>query len=122
MASISHDLLVFHLVSASGTNVTLVKVSPTAPVINGVRLYGWYIYNSNASARKVAFHDQAVTPTAGASVLFSIVIPGASAANVGFTDAIEFANGLGISTTTGFNDNDVAGVAASDLIINLFYK
>lgn len=122
MASVSHDLEIFHLVSAAGTNATLIKASPVSPLRNGVRLYGWYIYNSNASARKAVFHDIATTPTAGVGVKFAIVIPGNSAANVGFEDAILFALGLGITTITGLADNDGSGVASQDLILNLFYK
>jgi hypothetical protein len=85
-------------------------------------LYGWYIYNSNAAARKVAFHNTAGTPTAGASVSFSIVIPPTSAANVEFTTGIAFATGIGITTVTDLTDAGTTAVAASDLIINLFYK
>lgn len=105
---------VFHLVSAATTNATSVKASAG-------QLYGYYIYNSNAAARKVAFHNTAGTPTAGASVLFSLVIPPASAANVPDL-AVAFSTGIGISTTTGLTDADATAVAASDLIINLFYK
>lgn len=122
MASISHDLATFHLISANGTNATLIKASDNSPLRQGVRLYGWFIYNSNASPRKVAFHDLGITPTAGAAVKFSLTIPGNSAANAGFEDAIHFAAGLGITTTTGIADSDSAGVAANDLNINLFYQ
>jgi hypothetical protein len=45
----------FHLVSAATTNATNIKAS--AGTVNG-----WYIYNSNANARKVAFHNTAGTP------------------------------------------------------------
>ena len=122
MASISHDLLTFHLVSANGTNATLIRAAAVSPDQEGVRLYGWFIYNANASARKVAFHDVSGTPTAGEAVKFSLVIPGNSAANVNFTDAMKFSAGLAITTTTGIADSDSAGVAANDLDINLWYK
>lgn len=108
-------LTTYHLVSAATTNATSVKASAG-------QLYGYYIYNSNAAARKLVFHNTAGTPTAGASVFFSIVIPPTSGANVEFTNGIAFSTGIGITTVTGLADSDSAAVAANDLIINLFYK
>jgi hypothetical protein len=104
----------FHLVSAATTNATNVKASAG-------KLHGWYIYNSNAAARKVAFHNTAGTPTAGASVTDSIVIPPTSAANA-FTDiGIAFSTGIAITTVTDLTDAGTTAVAANDLVINLYY-
>jgi hypothetical protein len=108
-------LSTFHLVSAATTNATNIKASAG-------QVYGWYIYNSNAAARKVAFHNTAGTPTAGASIFFSLMIPAGGAANVEFSNGIPFSTGIGISTVTGLADNDSVAVAANDLIINIFYK
>lgn len=104
----------YHLVSAATTNATNVKSSAG-------KLMGWYIYNSNASARKVAFHNTSGTPTAGASVVFSIMVPGGAAANLASETGIAFSTGIGITTVTGIADSDSAAVAANDLIINLWY-
>lgn len=103
-----------HLVSAASTNATVVKASAG-------QLYGYYIYNANASMRKVAFHNTASTPTAGASIFFSLCIPGASAANVAFPNGIAFSTGIAFTTVTGAADSDSTAVAANDLVINLFY-
>jgi hypothetical protein len=108
-------LSIFHLVSAATTNATNVKASAG-------QVYGWYIYNSNAAARKVAFHNTAGTPTAGASVSYAIVIPPSSAANVEYTTGIAFATGIAITTVTDLTDAGATAVAASDLIINVFFK
>jgi hypothetical protein len=105
----------YHLVSGASTNATNIKAS--AGVVTG-----WYIYNSNASARKVAFHNTSGTPTAGSSVFFSLVIPALSAANVSLPTGIAFSTGIGITTTTGLADSDSTGVASNDLVINIFYK
>jgi len=86
------------------------------------QLYGYYIFNANAAARKIAFHNTSGTPTAGSSIFFSIVIPAGSGANVEFSQAIAFSSGIGITTVTGTADSDATGVASGDLIINLFYK
>lgn len=108
-------LTTYHLVSAASTNATNIKASAG-------QVYGWYIYNSNASARKVAFHNSASAPTAGASIFFSLVIPGSSAANVAFPSGIAFSSGIGITTVTDLTDAGATAVAANDLIINIFYK
>jgi hypothetical protein len=108
-------LTTFHLVSGASTNATNVKASAG-------QVYGWFIYNSNAAARKVAFHNSAGTPTAGASIFFAIVIPPTSAANVEYTTGIAFGTGIAITTVTDLTDAGATAVAASDLIINLFYK
>lgn len=105
----------FHLVSAASTNATSVKASAG-------QLGGWYIYNSNAAALKIAFHNTAGTPTAGSSVFMSVVIPPTAGANVEFTAGIPFSTGIGITTVTGLADSDATAVAANDLVINLFYK
>lgn len=111
----SNGLSKFHLVSAATTNATSVKASQG-------NLYGYYIYNSNAAARKVCLHNTAGTPTAGAAVTDSFVIPPTSAANCSFEQGIQFSTGIGITTVTGLADSDNTVVAANDLIINLYYK
>ena len=105
----------FDLVSAASTNPTVIKAS--AGTVNG-----WYIYNSNGSARKVAFHDIATTPTAGTGVVMSLVIPPLSAANVSLPDGITFTTGIAITTVTGLADSNSTAVALNDLVINIFYK
>jgi hypothetical protein len=108
----------FHLVTAGSTgNAT--------PIKSGVsKITGWYIYNSNGSARKVNFYDTAGTPTVGSATnfKFSLVIPPLSAANAPYPAGIAFTSGIGITTTTGLTDTDSGLVAANDLIINIFYK
>jgi hypothetical protein len=105
----------FHLVSAATTNATNIKASAG-------KVTGWYVYNSNANARKVAFHNTAGTPTAGSSIHSSIVIPGLAAANVSFPDGIDFSTGIAITTVTDLTDAGSTAVALNDLIINIYYK
>jgi hypothetical protein len=105
----------YHLVSAASVNATNIKAS--AGVVTG-----WYIYNSNANARKVAFHNTAGTPTAGASIFYTIVIPGLAATNVSFPNGLAFSTGIAITTVTGLADSDATAVALNDLVINIFYK
>jgi hypothetical protein len=105
----------YHLVSAATTNATNLKASAG-------QVGGWYIYNSNAAARKIAFHNTAGTPTAGASVFLAIVIPPLSAANVEFTNGIPFSTGIAITTVTDLADSGTTAVALNDLNVNIFYK
>ena len=108
-------LTTYHLVSAATTNPTNIKASAG-------QVYGWYIYNSNAAARKVAFHNSASAPTAGASIFYALVIPPASGANVFSDVGIPFSAGIGITTVTDLTDAGTTAVALNDLIINIFYK
>lgn len=111
----SNGLTKFHLVSAGTTNATNIKASAG-------QVFGWYISNRNASNfMKVAFHDSASAPTAGASIYFTVDIPPSSAANVFSDIGVVFASGIGITTVTGAADSDATAVAANDLNINIFY-
>ena len=110
----SGGLTTYHLVSAATTNATVVKASAG-------QLYGYYIYNNNAAMRKVAFHNTASAPTAGASIFFTLNIPPNSAANVHMTMGIAFSTGIALTTVTDNTDAGATAVAAGDLTINLFY-
>ena len=108
-------LSTYHLVSSASTNAANIKASAG-------QLYGWYIYNNSASPRKVAFHNSATTPTAGAGIFFTMVIPPTSAANVSFEMGIAFSTGIGITIVTGLPDNDGNAVSINDVVLNLWYK
>jgi hypothetical protein len=87
--------------------------------------YGWYIYNSNAAARKVVVPQHAGHPDRRARALriFAIVIPPASAANVAFTETgLAFSTGIAFTTVTDLTDAGTTAVALNDLVINVFYK
>jgi hypothetical protein len=107
-------LTTYHLEAAGSTNAAVVKASAG-------QLFGWFIYNNATSARKVAFHNTASTPTAGASIFFTIVIPAGAAANVFSDIGIAFSSGIAITTVTGLTDASSAAVTVDDLNINLFY-
>ena len=109
---------VFSLVSASGQNITQVK-SPAGQA----KITGWYIYNSNGSARTLRFFNVANAPTLPTPPYLTITIPALSAANCPFPAGIDFSAGIYIATTAGSLDNaNDSTVAAGDLIINIFYK
>lgn len=105
----------FHLVSAATTNPSLIKN-------NRGRVLGWYIYNNNAAAMKVAFHNTNTAPTAGANIFFTLILPAGAAANVFSDEGIKFPVGIGITTTAGIADADATAVGLNDLNINIFYE
>jgi hypothetical protein len=108
---------VHHKVSAATTNATNVKASAG-------QVFGWYIYNNTAAAKKVAFHNTAGSPTAGASIYFTVVIPGGSASNVEFALGIPFGTGIAYTMVLAgatIADADASAVAAGDVSMLLLY-
>jgi hypothetical protein len=108
-------LTTYHLIGAASTNATVVKNSAG-------QLFGWYLYNGGAAALKVAFHNASSAPTAGASVFFTIMVPPGAAANAFTEIGIAFSTGISITTVTGIADSNNTAIAASELMINLFYS
>lgn len=107
---------VSRLLSAATTNATAVKTSRG-------RVYGWYLYNANASVRYLKLYDKASAPTVGTDTpLMTIPIPPGSGANAFSPDGIGFLLGIGFALTTGVADNDTAAVAANEIVVNLFYR
>lgn len=104
-----------HNVSAASVNAMNIKASAG-------QIGGWYIYNSNAAARKIAFHNTAGTPTAGSGVVFTIIVPPTSAANVNISEGLAFSTGIAMTTVTELTDAGNTAVAASDLIWSIWYK
>lgn len=115
----SGGLSISRTISAATTNSTNAKGSAG-------QVYGWYISNINAAARYVKFYNKATAPTCGTDTpVITLAIPGNTAGagtNVNFAGGIAFGTGIGYCITTGSADNDTGAVAASDLIVNLFYK
>lgn len=112
----SGGLSISRTLSAASTNGTNVKASAG-------QLYGWYVFNTNASVRYVKLYNKATTPTVGTDTpVMTIPVPSGGGANVEFANGITFATGIGFGMTTGVADNDTGAVAANDLILNLFYK
>ena len=106
----------YKLISAATTNAT--SVSATANTL----LFGYYISNTNSSVRYVKFYNKASAPTVGTDTpVLVLAIPGTGAANVSFSDGINFTTGLAFATTTGAADSDTGAVAANEIIVNLVY-
>ena len=113
----SGGLSKFHLVSAA-TNVNNVKASAG-------QVYAITAFNLNAAARYLKLHNTSGTPTIGTGVTDTYMIPGNTAGAglvLNIDKGIAFSTGIGLSLTTGIADADTANVAASEIVLNIYYK
>lgn len=114
----SGGLSKFHLVSAASTNATSVKASAG-------QVYGIVAFNLNAAPMYLKFHNTAGTPTAGTGVTDTFMIPGNTAGAgfvANFDKGIAFGTGIGITLVTGIADSNSTGVAASEVVLQIYYK
>lgn len=112
-------LKVFKLVSASGTNATVVKASPGA-------VYGWFMFNADALkdgiAHSAKLYDKASAPTVGTDTpLLTIALPAGGGANVSIPQGVSFTKGIALAITDGPTDAETGGVQANEVVVNLFY-
>lgn len=114
----SGGLSKFHLVSAASANATNIKASAG-------QVYAITAFNLNAAARYLKLHNTSGTPTAGAGVTDTFMIPGNTAGAgfvINFDKGIAFSTGIGITLVTGIADSDSTGVAASEIVCQVYYK
>jgi hypothetical protein len=115
----SGGLSKFHLVS-TGTSGDANSVKASAG-----QVYAITAFNTNASARYLKFHNTAGTPTAGTGVTDTYMIPGNTTGMgvvINIDKGIAFSTGIGITLVTGIADADSTAVAASDCVVNVYYK
>lgn len=105
---------VFHLVAAGTTNAAVVKASPG-------RLLGVRITNLSAAMRKVAFHNSASAPTAGAAVYTTFLVPAGQTMVFASDVGIAFSAGIGLTTVVNAVDSDATAVTVGDLVIDLVF-
>ena len=104
------------LISANTTNATNVKSTP------GV-VHGWALYNINASPRYLKIYDKATAPTVGTDTpIMTLLIPSNSGNNFEVPKGILCSSGISFALTTGITHADTGAVAASEIIVNIFYK
>jgi len=108
----------FHLVGAATTNATNVKASAG-------QVYAITAFNIAATPAYLKFHNSATTPTAGTGITDTFIIPGnTSGAGVviNIDKGIAFSTGIGITLVTGIADADTTAIAASNVVVNIYYK
>jgi len=112
----SGGLSTYKLISAGTTNAQSVKGSAG-------QLYGWYISSSAVKTRYIKFYNKASAPTVGSDTpVLTLGIPGGGAANIEYTNGIDFTTGIAIAMTVNAADADSNAITANDITINLLYK
>ena len=118
IASTTSGCTLHSAVSAASANATNVKASAG-------KLHGLYVSNINAATRYIKLYNSASAPTAGSGTpVMRLMIPGSTTGG-GFTmsipHGIAFSSGIGYTLVTGADDTSSTGVAASELLVNLWY-
>ena len=103
-----------HIVSAAGTNATVVKAAAG-------RLLGFVLTNNAAAKVYAKFHNQTTTPTAGTGVVRSFGIPAGQTVVFSLEGGIAFATGIALTLVTGAADSDATGVALNDVVGDIFF-
>lgn len=114
----SGGLSKFHLVSAASTNATNLKASAG-------QVYAITAFNLNAAPMYLKFHNTAGTPTAGTGITDTYMIPGATTGAgvvINIDKGIIFTTGIGITLVTGITDASAVAVAASEIVLNIYFK
>lgn len=116
----ANGLSVFNATSSDGATA----LTNTAQVIKASagQLYGWFIYNPNATAQFVQLYNTAAgSVTVGTTnPLFMLTIPATSGANVEFTNGITFSNAGWSAAATSTAGGTGAPSTALDAVF--FYK
>lgn len=108
----------FHLVGAATTNLTNIKASAG-------QVYAITAFNVSATPIYIKFHNTAGSPTAGSGVTDTFLVPGNTAGSgvvINIDNGIAFSTGIAISTVTGIADADTTAIAASSLVMNIYYS
>lgn len=116
--STSGGLSVFNGTSSDGGTA----LTSTAQVIKASAgmVFGWYIYNPNATAQFVQLYNtaQASVTVGTTNPLFMLTIPATSAANVEFSNGIVFSNaGFSCSATSTAGGNGAPTTALDAVIL-----
>lgn len=112
----SGGLSISRTVSAASTNATNVKASAG-------QVFAIVAANVNAEEAWVHLYNTAGTPTCTTSIIASFIIPGATTGggtNIPLPPGAAFATGIGFCLTTA--PDGTGAVAASEVVLNVFYK
>lgn len=108
-ASLAHGQQIYR--NAALTSTAVVQAAQT-------NLYGYYIYNPNASACSLDFFTTA-TPTLGTTVpRLSLVIPATTGANLSFPPLV-FPTAMSVAAVTAAGGASTCGTG---MTVNLFFQ
>jgi len=108
---------IYHVVSAASTNTQNVKASAG-------QVYAVSVSNKSAGQVPifVKLHNTAGTPTAGSGVVMTVGVQAGTDRIFECATGIAFATGIGLSIVKGIADADTTATAASDCVVDIFYK
>lgn len=103
--------------AASGNYSSVQQALTTSAQIKTVlgNLYGYAIYNPNASAVWVMYYNQTTAPTIGSTtnLIFEVGIPAGTTINLSSTDGIVFSSGLYVAVATTATGSTAPGTGVT---------
>jgi hypothetical protein len=113
--------LSFQLISAAGTNATVVKASPG--IINAI-----YFSGATGGSQFLKFYDTATAPIVGTTTVkltFAAVTNGANYNGMVSVfvppHGIKFSNGISIAITGAIANSDTTAITANTCVVNVLY-
>lgn len=113
---------VYSAIGAATNNATVVKATPG-------QVYGFDIFNLDQTPIYIKFYDTASTPTPGTTTIKMRYGVSAIASALGthkptvmLPCGVTFSTGIAFAIVTGITDADNTAVAASEFLINIYYK
>jgi len=110
------------IIGAATNNATVVKATPG-------QLYGFDLFNLDQTPIYLKFYDVATTPTPGTTTIKLRFGVSAVASALGthrppsiWAHGVTFATGIAFAMVTGITDADNTAVAASEFLLNVYYK
>lgn len=87
------------------------------------QLYGWYLFNCDASADAfVKVYNKATAADENDTPVMTLTLKAGQGANMALKHGIAFATGISVRATTAVADDSTAAPGTNDVIVNLFYK
>jgi hypothetical protein len=89
------------------------------------QVYGYYLYNNHATAKRyIKFYNATVaTVVVGTTTpVLTIPLDAGQGANVSFEHGIAFSTAITVAATTGVADSDTGAPGVNEVIANIFYE
>lgn len=109
--------------ASAGDNTNVQQALTTKAQVKTVPggLFGYAVYNPNASAVWVEWYDSKVSPTLGstAGLIFQVAVPAGGTLNIEFANGINFNSGIWVGVATTANG---ATAPATGLTVTTVYR
>lgn len=114
----SGGLSVYHVIAVGAGSPAVIKGAPG-------QVYGYTVFNDHTGPVRVAFHNSASVPTAGASVFFTFAVPAGGTGTFYADSGVTFSAGIGITVvdlSINLADSRNDAVPGSSVQVDVFYK